>query len=59
MLVAFGFTIAFGALLIAHMRDAASSNRGALALIAGIMAISTLLPFSCFRAGLTRPTQWK
>jgi hypothetical protein len=39
-----GFTSAFGPLLIAHMRDAASSNRGALALIAGIMAISTLLP---------------
>jgi hypothetical protein len=27
-----------------HVRDAASSNRGALPLIAGIMAISTLLP---------------
>jgi OFA family oxalate/formate antiporter-like MFS transporter len=44
MLVAWGFTSAFGPLLIAHMRDAASSNRGALPVIAGIMAISTLLP---------------
>ena len=44
MLVAWGFTSAFGPLLIAQMRDAASSNRGALALVAGIMAISTLLP---------------
>jgi hypothetical protein len=44
MLVAWGFTSAFGPLLIAHMRDATSSNRGALALIAGIVAISTLLP---------------
>jgi hypothetical protein len=44
MLVAWGFTSAFGPLLIAPMHDAASSNRGALGLIAGIMAISTLLP---------------
>ena len=39
-----GLYSAFGPLLIAQMRDAASSNRGALALVAGIMAISTLLP---------------
>jgi hypothetical protein len=44
MLVAWGITSAFGPLLIAHMRDAASSYRGALPVIAGIMAISMLLP---------------
>ena len=44
MLTAWGFASAFGPLLIAHMRETAGSYRGALHLIAGIMAISTLLP---------------
>jgi len=44
MLTAWGFASVFGPLLIAHMRETAGSYRGALRLIAGIMAISTLLP---------------
>jgi OFA family oxalate/formate antiporter-like MFS transporter len=44
MLTAWGFASVFGPLLIAHMRETAGSYRGALHLIAGIMAISTILP---------------
>jgi OFA family oxalate/formate antiporter-like MFS transporter len=44
MLTAWGFASAFGPLLIAHMRETTGSYRGALHLIAGVMAISTLLP---------------
>jgi len=44
MLTAWGFASAFGPLLIAHMRETAGSYRGALHAIAGVMAISTLLP---------------
>ncbi len=44
MLTAWGFASAFGPLLIAHMRETAGSYRGALHLIAGIMAISAVLP---------------
>jgi OFA family oxalate/formate antiporter-like MFS transporter len=44
MLTAWGFASVFGPLLIAHMRETAGSYRGALHLIAGVMAISTLLP---------------
>jgi len=44
MLTPWGFASVFGPLLIAHMRETAGSYRGALHLIAGIMAISTLLP---------------
>jgi OFA family oxalate/formate antiporter-like MFS transporter len=44
MLTAWGFASAFGPLLIAHMRETAGSYRGALHIIAGVMAISTLLP---------------
>ena len=44
MLTAWGFASAFGPLLIAHMRETAGSYRGALHLIAGVMAVSTLLP---------------
>jgi MFS transporter, OFA family, oxalate/formate antiporter len=51
MLTAWGFASAFGPLLIAHMREAAGSYRGALHVIAGVMAISTLLPL------LVRPPQ--
>src|SRR6266513_1440122 len=44
MLTAWGFASAFGPLFIAYMRETAGSYRGALHLIAGVMAISTLLP---------------
>jgi OFA family oxalate/formate antiporter-like MFS transporter len=44
MLTAWGFASAFGPLLIAYMRETAGSYRGALHVIAGVMAISTLLP---------------
>jgi MFS transporter, OFA family, oxalate/formate antiporter len=44
MLTAWGFASAFGPLLIAHMRETAGSYRGALHVIAGVMAISALLP---------------
>ncbi len=44
MLTAWGFASAFGPLLIARMRETAGSYRGALHLIAGIMAVSTILP---------------
>src|SRR5438067_8978098 len=44
MLTAWGFASVFGPLLIAHMRETAGSYRGALHVIAGVMAISALLP---------------
>ena len=44
MLTAWGFASVFGPLIIAHMRETAGSYRGALHVIAGVMAISTLLP---------------
>ena len=44
MLTAWGFASVFGPLLIAHMRETAGSYRGALHVIAGVMAVSTLLP---------------
>jgi OFA family oxalate/formate antiporter-like MFS transporter len=44
MLTAWGFASAFGPLLIAYMRETAGSYRGALHVIAGIMAVSMLLP---------------
>ncbi len=44
MLTAWGFASVFGPLLIAHMRETAGSYRGALHVIAGIMAISAVLP---------------
>ena len=44
MLTAWGFASAFGPLLIAHMRETAGSYRDALHVIAGVMAISALLP---------------
>src|SRR5437588_7886601 len=44
MLTAWGFASAFGPLLIAHMRETAGSYRGALHVIAGVMAVSTVLP---------------
>jgi OFA family oxalate/formate antiporter-like MFS transporter len=44
MLTAWGFASAFGPLLIAYMREASGSYNGALHVIAGVMAVSTLLP---------------
>jgi OFA family oxalate/formate antiporter-like MFS transporter len=44
MLTAWGLASAFGPLFIAHMRETAGSYHGALHLIAGVMAVSTMLP---------------
>jgi OFA family oxalate/formate antiporter-like MFS transporter len=44
MLTAWGFASAFGPLFIAHMRETAGSYGGALHVIAGVMAVSILLP---------------
>ena len=44
MLTAWGFASAFGPLLIAYMRQASGNYRGALHAIAGIVAVSMLLP---------------
>jgi OFA family oxalate/formate antiporter-like MFS transporter len=44
ILTAWGFASAFGPLLIAHMREVDGSYRGAMHIIAGVMAVSTLLP---------------
>ncbi|MGH8101934.1 MAG: L-lactate MFS transporter [Chthoniobacterales bacterium] len=44
MLTAWGFASAFGPLFIAHMRETTGAYRGALHVIAGVMAVSILLP---------------
>jgi len=44
MLTAWGFASAFGPLLIAYLRETSGVYSGALHIIAGIMAISILLP---------------
>ncbi len=44
MLTAWGFASAFGPLLIAYMRQASGEYRGALHVIAGVMAVSVVLP---------------
>src|SRR6266436_6451410 len=44
MLTAWGFASVFGPLLIAHMRETAGSYGGALHVIAGVMAVSAVLP---------------
>src|SRR5437667_12323658 len=44
MLTAWGFASAFGPLFIAHMRETAGSYTGRLRVIAGVMAISAVLP---------------
>ena len=44
MLTAWGFASAFGPLLIAYMQQATGVYRGALHVIAGVMAISVVLP---------------
>src|SRR6184192_4630211 len=45
MLTAWGFATAFGPLLIAYMRQTTGLYGSALHVIAGVMAVSTLLPF--------------
>jgi OFA family oxalate/formate antiporter-like MFS transporter len=44
MLTAWGFASAFGPLLIAYMRQASGNYHGALHTIAGIVAVSMLVP---------------
>jgi MFS transporter, OFA family, oxalate/formate antiporter len=44
MLTAWGFASAFGPLLIAHMRQISGSYVGGLHVVAGIMAVSVILP---------------
>jgi OFA family oxalate/formate antiporter-like MFS transporter len=44
MLTAWGVASAVGSLLIAYMRESTSSYSSALHVIAGVMAVSTLLP---------------
>ena len=44
MLTAWGFASAFGPLLIANMREATGTYRGALHVIAGVMLVSAILP---------------
>jgi OFA family oxalate/formate antiporter-like MFS transporter len=44
MLTAWGFASAFGPLLIAYMRQSNGVYRGALHVIAGVMAVSVVLP---------------
>jgi OFA family oxalate/formate antiporter-like MFS transporter len=44
MLTAWGFASAFGPLLIAYMRQSDGVYRGALHVIAGVMAVSVVLP---------------
>ena len=44
MLTAWGFASVFGPLLIAHLRQTTGSYRGALHIIAGVMAISAIVP---------------
>jgi OFA family oxalate/formate antiporter-like MFS transporter len=44
MLTAWSFASAVGPLVMAHMRETAGSYRGALHVIAGVMAVSILLP---------------
>jgi OFA family oxalate/formate antiporter-like MFS transporter len=44
MLTAWGSASAFGPLLIAHMRQSSGSYAGGLHIIAGIMAVSVILP---------------
>src|SRR6267154_1637026 len=52
MLTAWGFASAFGPLLIAYMRQASGTYRGALHVIAGVMAVSVLLPLVVSRPRL-------
>jgi OFA family oxalate/formate antiporter-like MFS transporter len=45
MLTAWGFASAFGPLLIAHIRETTHQYGGALHIIAGVLAVSVLIPF--------------
>jgi OFA family oxalate/formate antiporter-like MFS transporter len=45
MLTAWGFASAFGPLLIAHMREVTHEYGSGLHVIAGVLALSILLPF--------------
>jgi OFA family oxalate/formate antiporter-like MFS transporter len=45
MLTAWGFASAFGPLLIAHMREVTHEYGSALHVIAGVLAVSIILPF--------------
>ena len=51
MLTAWGVASAVGPLLIAYMRQTTGSYRGALHVIAGVMAISALVPILVSRPG--------
>ncbi len=51
MLTAWGFASAFGPLFIAHMRETSGSYSGALRVIAGVVAVSIVLPI------IVRPPQ--
>jgi OFA family oxalate/formate antiporter-like MFS transporter len=44
MLTAWGLASTFGPLLMAQVRQTSGSYRGALHIIAGVMAVSVLLP---------------
>jgi len=44
MLTAWGLASAFGPLIMAHMRQTSGSFVGALHVIAGVMAVSAILP---------------
>jgi OFA family oxalate/formate antiporter-like MFS transporter len=56
MLTAWGVASAVGPLMIAYMRQATGSYRGALHVIAGVMAVSTLLPILVSRPQTGSPT---
>ena len=55
MLTAWGCASAVGPLLIAYMRQTTGSYRGALHIIAGVMAVSALLPILVSRPGAANP----
>lgn len=57
MLTAWGVASAVGPLLIAYMRETTGSYRGALHVIAGVMAVSTLLPILVSRPETGPPAQ--
>ena len=60
MLTAWGFASAFGPLLIAYMREFNGSYAGALDVIAGLMAVSALLPIWVSRpqTRTVEPSSW-
>jgi MFS transporter, OFA family, oxalate/formate antiporter len=60
MLTAWGFASAFGPLLIAYMREFNGSYAGALEVIAGLMAVSAVLPILVSRphSRTVEPSSW-